>query len=171
MLNLPWDSSCRGAKRTLHVNLDRPALGSDAKPLGTIRAASIKLKTFYHFEGNSYHSLLDMPVGTAAKSPWTQISVDNVDLLFGSDPVNACGFKLNAPKTPSATLSRRSDSEWVLDLPTGSIGQLNVSETFEQNFDSGTGGSRGKRTNGGLYEFSTRIRITAIGPVVQLMNK
>lgn len=171
VLSLPWDTECRGAKRTLHVNLDRPAPGSGAKPLGIIRATLIKLKIFYSFEGNSFHGLLDMPVGITARSPWTQISVDNVDLLFGSDPVDACGFRLDAPKTTSAKLTRRSDLEWVLDLPDGSIGQLNAFETFEQNFDKGTGGSRGQRTGGGLYQFSARIRITAIGPVIPLLNK
>ena len=85
-----------------------------------------------------------------------------MNLLFGSDPVNACGFKLNAPATTSATLTRRSESEWLMDLPPGSIGELGVFERFEVDYEHGTGGATGRRIGGGLYQFTARIRIKSV---------
>ena len=159
---LPWDSKCKGSSRTVFVNLNRPVAGSGAKPQGVLRATLTKLKLFYRFEGNNkIYCLLDMPVGTSAKSPWTQISIDNMNLMFVPEAVNTCNFRYIADGSTAASLTRQSQSEWVLELPPGSIGHLSLFEGFEQHFEEGigTGGTTGRQIGGGLYEFSARIRI------------
>ena len=168
---LPWDSACKSvSRRTVILDLSRP-FEADTKPLGTLRATIFKIRTYYRVDGNTVYGLRDMPVGSTVKSPWTQVSVDNMNLLFAPNWQNVCGFSADAKGSTEATLSRETETDWLLELPAGSIGRLDVRERFENDFLKHTSGAVGRKLGGGLYRFNTKIHIKSIPPLIDLVEQ
>ncbi len=137
-----------GGPRTLTLNLNNPVPGSGAVPLGivTVRGDNL-LYTSWERVGNLAKSLLNIPVGQTV--PAGQINVSfhlngrfHV-LQMGPQPLGHChrgadSTRVHGAGTTSGTIHRASHSEWVVDLPAGSVGRLfDASHTVQHAVDKG----------------------------------
>lgn len=116
------------------MNLNNPVPGGGAVPLGivTIRGDNL-LYTSWERVGNLARSLLNIPVGQTV--PAGQINVSfhlngrfHV-LQMGPQPLGHChqgtdSTRVHGAGTSAGTIHRASQSKWVVDLPAGSLREV-----------------------------------------------
>ncbi len=132
--------------RTLTVNLDHPVPGGGGVPLGIIADGDDNgLVTELPMVGDTVPSMLDIPVGqtrtTAQMNVGFHINGRFHILQMGPQPYGHChdGPNLvNGTGTSSGTISRTSQTKWVMDLAAGSVGRLfDVQNTKRYAVDKG----------------------------------
>ena len=147
--------------RTLSVNLNNPVPGGGGVPLGIITVDSDNmLYAAWKRDGNLVLSLLRIPVGQTVTAAQMNMSVHINGrfylLQMGPQPLGVCHTsinRVNGTGTSSATISRPSQSTWVVDLPAGSVGRLfDLSHTTQYAEDKG------------LYYVHLRYQITNAVP-------
>ena len=125
--------------RSFRIDLTRPVPRGGGTPLGVVSIDTIESRSTYlsilaqwYTEPNyTLHSLLDIPVGTTVRAEQLDVSfaVNGVPhvLQMGPQPMWHClsdGTTVHGEGTSRATIYRPSASQWIVDLPPGSIGRL-----------------------------------------------
>ena len=128
--NVPSDGS---ATRSIKVDLNHPVPGDIGVPLGVVASNhNLELASqWYTDSSNIAHSIRDIPIGTTVTSEQTDLGVHINGvyhvLQMGPQRYGHCfsdGSATNGAGTTRATIRRVTATEWVVDLPPGSVGRL-----------------------------------------------
>jgi DinB family protein len=119
--------------RAITVDLEHPVPGDIGVPLGVVTAdTNLELTTQWYTEADyTQHNLFDIPVGTTvdAKQMNVAFHIKGVAhaLQMGPQPLGHCaadGSAMHGDGTTMGTISHPSATQWIVDLPVGSIGRL-----------------------------------------------
>jgi len=144
-LTFYWPGTIRNA-RALTVNLNNPVPGGGGVPLGIAMSGdSSGLIAQRGMVGDTVQNLIDIAVGrtdTAAMMSITFHANGHRHLLqMGPQANGHCGGGtnlVNGKGTSSGTITRASQTKWVMDLPAGSIGRLfDVGDSWDRAVDKG----------------------------------
>lgn len=118
--------------RKFIVNLNHPVPGGGGAPLGVITTDGIAaLHAQWYRLGTAVQNLHSIPVGQTVTAAQMNVSFF-IDgrwhiLQMGPQPNGHChsGINLvNGAGTSSGTIHRTSQTKWVMELPSGSLGRL-----------------------------------------------
>ena len=128
--------------RAVTIDLDHPVPGDIGKPRGIIRAtANLELGAQWYTESDfTQHSLADIPVGSTVKASQIDVAF-HIDgkahaLQMGPQPIGHCyadGSAVYGDGTTTGTITRPTATQWIVDLPVGSVGRLFDSHLREPN--------------------------------------
>ena len=119
--------------RSVKVDLNHPVPGDIGVPLGVVTSnRNMEFAAQWYTDSNHVtHGLRDIPIGTTVNAEQVDIGVyiDGVFhiLQMGPQRYGHCGSDGSATfgdGTTRATIHRAGETEWVVDLPPGSIGRL-----------------------------------------------
>ena len=146
--------------RSIKVDLNHPVPGDIGVPLGVVASNhNLELASqWYTDSSNIAHSIRDIPIGTTVTSEQTDVGVHINGvyhvLQMGPQRYGHCfsdGSATYGDGTTRATIHRVTATEWVVDLPPGSVGRL---------FDIHL--SAPNAVNKGLYYVSVRYVIKQV---------
>ena len=120
--------------RAFKVNLNHPVPDGGGRPLGIITQRGLGgsgILAQLPMVGDSFQNLNTIPVGRTVKAAQLNVTV-KIDgrfhaLQMGPQPIGHCvggGTRVNGDGTSSGTIYRSSQTKWVVDLPSGSVGRL-----------------------------------------------
>jgi hypothetical protein len=118
--------------RTVLVDLTKPLPGGNGTPLGIIAERSGEVHAQWYSEADkSQHNTVAIPDGTKVTAQQANVvfSINGVRhaLQMGPQPLGHCfsdGSVMHGEGTTTATIERTTETQFVVDLPPGSIGRL-----------------------------------------------
>ena len=128
----PYTPSGRAPQRSLKVDLRRPVSPQTQTNFGVIDRPDSNFRVHWKQDDAAkvITGILEMPIGATVESQRVEASVmlegrQHV-LRFGSLDVGVCWnvAPVAGQGTTNAVVTRKSETEWVVDLPRGSIGRL-----------------------------------------------
>ena len=128
--NPPGDGS---VIRSIKVDLNHPVPADIGVPLGVVASNhNLELASqWYTDSSNIAHSIRDIPIGTTVTSEQTDVGIHLNGvyhiLQMGPQRYGHCfsdGSATYGDGTTRATIHRVTATEWIVDLPPGSVGRL-----------------------------------------------
>ena len=144
--------------RSLVVDLRSPVRASGARPLGVVRDSAAMFATFYMLGADRViRNTRDIPIGATILSDRTEMVffIDGAlhHLTFGPWGLGQCGEGyaeggvIRGEGTTRVRITRRSEREYIVEAPAGSVGRLWDIRRMESPMDRG------------LYQFSFRVQL------------
>jgi hypothetical protein len=164
-------------RRTLLVDLSRPAQPKAQKNFGLIDRPDTNFRVHWKAVDKRISSILEIPIGAQVRSDRVEASVmlegRQHILRFGDLDTGVCwpAAKLEGPGTTAAVIDRVSATEWHVELPPGSVGRLwdlngAPTETTELFKLPTRAGGPTTATDRGLYYVDTSIIIRIQKPQI-----
>ena len=131
---LQFDKASKSIKhpRSLSVNLSSPVPGGGGVPLGTIADGNDnQIEVQWYTANNARQNLHNIPVGATVTANQMNVTfhINGHFHILQMGPLayghcHSAPTAVNGDGTSTGTISRVSDTKWVIDLPAGSIGRL-----------------------------------------------
>jgi len=120
-------------RRSIRVDLNHPVAGDIGVPLGVISAdQGVEVAAQWYTETDfTSHSMLDIPVGTTVTAQQIDVGFQlhghSHAIQVGPQPWGHCwsdGTAVYGTGTSKGTIQRTTLTQWIVDLPPGSVGRL-----------------------------------------------